>query len=41
MKTIFSERTERCEYYNYGEHPRIRRRSGKEYWEDRRRKERK
>jgi len=41
MKTTFLELTERSEYYNYGEHPRIRGRSGKEHREDRRRMERK
>jgi len=29
MKTTFSELNERSEYYRYGEHPKIRIRSGK------------
>jgi hypothetical protein len=33
MKATFSKLTERPEYYKYGNRPRIKRRSGKEYRE--------
>jgi hypothetical protein len=36
METTFSELTERPKYYKYGDHPRIKRRSGKRNSENRR-----